>query len=137
VFDQGSVRARLQGRSYWRLRYTDGTVISEWECDWSLVPKHGRQALRLHCPNGQIAELGNTLDADGKLFQFKGGLLTIGAGRETLYQLIGIVDSANGDCRCAVWDYGKRELVSFRDNINNMQYANVGAVSLDVMGLRG
>lgn len=133
--DQGSIRARLQRRSFWRLRYTDGRVVNEWDCDWSLAPYHGRQSLRLHCPNGQVAELGNTGDATGRLFQLHGAIVTAGAGRHDTFHLIGVIDNTNGDCQCAVWDYARQRLVAFRDNVYQMRYEGIGLLNFAVLGI--
>jgi hypothetical protein len=135
LLDPASLRARVAGRSYWRLRYTDGKVVSEWDTDWSLAPHDGRQSLRLYCPNGQVAELGNSGDATGRLFQLK--VATIGMGQPSQRQahLIGIVDTLGGQCRYAAWDYDLRQLVTGIDNAYNMRYHNVGLLAFDVLGL--
>lgn len=136
VLDPATLRARVTRRAYWRLRYVDGRIVDERDVDWSLAPARGRQALRLYCPNGQVAELGNTQDATGRLFQFKGGIVTAGAGRGTTYQLIGIIDDTEGSCQCAAWDYRTRRLLTFRDNVHHMSFEQVGALSPDVLGIR-
>lgn len=134
--DQGTLRAKLTKRSYWRLRYADGRVVNEWDCDWSLAPFHGRKAVRLHCPNGQIAELGNDSDATGRLFQLHGATLMAGRRSRTDFQLIGIVDSLNGDCTIAVWEYRRERLLSLRDNVHKMRYGGIGKLSLEALGLK-
>jgi hypothetical protein len=137
--DQGAIRARLTGRSYWRLRYTDGRVLSEWELDWSLAPRRGRQALRLHCPNGQVAELGdaNGGEVDGRLFQFKDAAMYAGARSETLAHVVGLVDTTNGDCKYAAWLYGENRLVTGRSNVFNFSYNGVpvGALAFEHLGI--
>ena len=135
MFDQGTLRARVAGRSYWRLRYTDGRVVNEWDVDWSLAPRKGRQSLRLHCPNGQVAELGNSQDATGRLFQLKVAVTGMGGPHWTWAHVIGIVDGFNGECQYAAWDYVRHELVTGRDNVNAMRYQNIGMLSPDVLGL--
>jgi hypothetical protein len=135
VFDQGSLRARFAGRSYWRLRYADGKVVSEWDCDWSEAPRQGRQSLRLYCPNGQTVELGNDVDATGRLFQLKVALLTLSQDRNLLAHLIGIVDGADGWCRYAAWDYRRRELITGHDNVNAMRFENLGQLALENLGV--
>jgi hypothetical protein len=127
-------RARLTQRSYWALLYRDERIVTELDCDWSLAPQHGRKAVRLCCPNGQVAELGGS-DAEGRLFQFKGGMLT-GGMRSTRYHLIGIIDALDGTCRCAVWDYEDKTLKTFIDNAYGLKFESVGALNLDVLGLR-
>lgn len=137
--DQGAVRARLLNRSFWRLRYTDGRVVSEWDVDWSLAPLRGRQALRLHCPNGQIAELGDSSGGDisDRVFQFKDALMTAGAGRQTLAHVVGLVDSSSGDCRYAAWLYGENRLVTGRSNVHDFSFNGtpVGALAFDHLGV--
>lgn len=136
ILDHASLRARVQHRSYWRLRYTDGRVMSEWDVDWSLAPHAGRQSLRLYCPSGQVAELGNSEDATGRLFQFKTAIVQAAGAHGATAQVIGVVDNADGDCQCAAWEYGPEQLTTFRDNVYQMQYAQVGLLNFDVLGLR-
>lgn len=144
----GVLRARLAGRSWWAVRYGDGRIIHEWDkdlgspnghADWPRLPYRGRQSVRLYCPDGKFAQLGDTRDATGKLFQFKGGVMTIGLGRGTLYHLIGMVHGLNGECVCWSWEIqpdGTGVLRGpFEDNVYRMRYHNVGAVNADVMGL--
>lgn len=136
TLDAAALRSRVQGRSYWRLRMTDGRIVNEWEVDWSLAPARGRQALRLYCPNGKVAELGSSEDATGRLFQFKCAIVTAGAGHGTTAQVIGIVDDNEGNCQCAAWDYARERLVTFRDNVHAFQFEHVGALNPDVLGIR-
>jgi len=130
-----SLRARMAQRSYWALRYINGTVIHEREIDWSLAPTEGRQSLRLFCPNGQVAELGSS-DATGRLFQLKVAVITMGGPSGTLAQVIGHVEQADGTCRYAAWEYGAKTLVTGTDNVYRMSYQNIGAISFGPMGLR-
>lgn len=137
LLDQGIVRARIQNRSFWRLRYTDGTVVNEWDCDWSLAPYSGRQALRLCCPDGKIAELGSDGgDATGRLFQLKVATLLAGVGRSTTAHIIGIVDREDGWCRYAAWDYSQNHLVQGHDNARNMLFQNIGPLAFEPLGLK-
>lgn len=131
-----SVRARLTGRASWSLRYTDGRIVTEGEVDWSLAPQQGRQSLRLYCPDGQVAELGNSQDSTGRLFQLKGGTLTAGKGRRTDFHLIGMVDGTDGHCRCAAWEYGSGRLVTFEDSMWDMRYQSIGRLNFEVLGIR-
>lgn len=128
-------RARLHQRSYWMLRYVDGTVIREWESDWSALPLEGRQSLRLLCPDGQIAELGST-DATGRLFQLKVAMISAGGPSGTLAHVIGHVKSADGMCHYAAWEYGTNKLVTGTDNVFRMAYHNIGEISFSPMGMR-
>ena len=127
-------RARVAQRSYWMLRYVDGTVIREWESDWSALPLEGRQSLRLLCPDGQIAELGST-DATGRLFQLKVAIITAGAWNGTVAQVVGLVEHEVGSCRYAAWDYEQGKLVTGNDNVYAMQYQQIGRVAFEPMGL--
>jgi hypothetical protein len=132
-----AVRARLTGRSYWSLRYMDGRVVTEGEVDWSLAPTKGRQSLRLYCPDGRVAELGNTEDATGRLFQLKVGLRSAGAGKSTLAHVIGILSGLNGECRVYAWEPDPGRLVGpFADNVFAMKYQQIGGLSADVLGIR-
>jgi hypothetical protein len=136
TLDPAALRARVQRRSYWRLRYTDGRVVNEWDLDWSLAPFQGRQSLRLYCPNGQVAELGNSQDATGRLFQFKGATATAGIGRTLDFHLIGLITGSDGACDCAVWEYASSRLVTFRDNVHHLAYGQRGPLNADVLGIR-
>ena len=129
----GSLRARLHGRSYWSLRYADGTVINEWDMDWSRLPLDGRRELRLYAPNGKTVELSTT--EERKLFQFKCAEFRSGVGRRTTAHVIGVIDGPNGECECWSWDYDKGQLLPFRDNVNGMTYQNVGSIALSHVGL--
>lgn len=131
-----AMRARVTGRSLWSLRYMDGRIISEGEVDWSLAPQQGRQSLRLYCPNGKVAQLGNTVDATGRLFQFKSGTFSTGAGKSVRAHVIGLITGTDGQCQCAAWEYGTGRLVTFEDNVFSMQYENIGALSADVLGIK-
>lgn len=139
VPDQGTLRARLAGRSYWRLRYTDGTVVSEWDVDWSLAPRRGRQALRLMCPNGQIAELGDATggNIDGRAFQLKDAIVSAGGLNGTLSHIVGLVDTTNGDCRWVAWLYGEHRLATGLSNVHDFSYEGVpvGALAFDHLGI--
>src|SRR5438045_1194170 len=83
---------------------------------------------RMRCPNGEVAELGNSVEAGERLFQFKGGML-MGGLRAHTYQLIGLVTGLDGQCTCAVWETGPQRLVTFTDNVHAMQYKNVGRLA--------
>src|SRR5262249_24956382 len=120
----------------WKLRYTDGRVVNEWEVDWSEVPAKGRQAIRLYCPNGQVAELGNTQDATGRTFQLKRAALMIGVGRGVTHHLVGIIHDSDGNCTWAAWDYGRQQLLTFNDNVHAMKFDQIGRLEPDVLGIR-
>lgn len=119
---QGGEYAMRTGRSWWALRYTDGRIVHEWDpdpgspnghCDWPRMPKKGRQALRLYCPNGKMVQLGETADASGRLFQFKVArrdtLVAIGVGpieeSEHIHgHVVGIVTGLDGQCVLYAWE---------------------------------
>jgi hypothetical protein len=126
----------LARRPYWALRYTDGRVIDERELDWSLAPKRGRASVRLYCPDGRVAELGNTADATDRLFQFKCAELRAGVGRATLAHVIGLIHSTDGRCTLAAWECDVGRLVTLEDNAHMLRYRNVGPISADHVGVR-
>jgi hypothetical protein len=137
LLDPAALRARVTGRSWWVVRYRDGRTINEWDGpDWSLLPRSSMAAVRLYCPNGQVAELGNSVDASDRLFQLKVGVMASGAGKRTEAHIIGIVNGTNGECQCAAWQYGDGRLVTFMDNVFTMQYQNIGQLSADVLGIK-
>lgn len=128
--------ARLSGRSWWALRYYGGRVIEEPVCDWLDAPHEGRQALRLYCPNGEMAELGaEGSDGTGRFFQFKQAILSTSMGRKTLAHVVGLVTDTEGRCLCAAWEYETARLVRFEDNAYAMRYGNVGQLCADHLGL--
>jgi len=102
--------ARTFGTAQWVLRMTDGTLYYEWQTDWLQVPTKGRQALRLYCPNGRMAEVGGTLDATGRLFQLKVAARSVATGngavvrKETLAHVIGMLDGTDGQCVLYAWE---------------------------------
>jgi hypothetical protein len=114
--------AARKRRSWWSVRYTDGTVLSEWERDpgsanghrdWLRIPSRGMQAIRLYCPNGTMAALGDTSDATGTIFQLKVSVrsVAISDGRQTmidarrvLAHVIGKVTAVDGTCLLYSWE---------------------------------
>lgn len=136
LLDPVALRARMTGRSYWSVRYRDGSIIHEWERDWSLIPRRGLVAVRLYCPDGNVAELGNSVDASDRLFQLKCGIRTAGAGKATLAHIIGIIHGTDGQASCAAWEPDPGRLVTFEDNVFAMQYQQIGRLSGDVLGIK-
>jgi hypothetical protein len=146
------------GRSFWQARYTDGRILSEWDTGqswmsknllpiflnsktsrWEEVPKKGMIGLRLLCPNGMAGEL--EAPEGYKFFQLKSGYFDLNMGapgsqHSIRSHIIGVVNDANGNCLCRAWDYQKKELLQFNDNIYNMKFQNIGALGLEVQGLR-
>lgn len=122
----GLTKSKSTGRSWWSCRYTDGTIINEWDSDpgspnkhvdWPRIRKRGMQKLRLYYPTGQLSELGDTRDSGGRFFQFKVSIRLITAGfgarglvnhdlgeKAVLAHVIGMVDSFNGECQCFAWE---------------------------------
>jgi len=144
----GVLRARFSGRSFWSVRYTDGTIINEWDADpgspnkhadWSRLPLKHRQAVRLYCPNGQVHQLGDTLDATGRLVQFKIGLRTVGAGHGVFAHVIGIIHGTDGQATFFAWqrnpDGSGSSIGPFTDSVYDMRYHNLGRLSADHLGL--
>ena len=129
--------ARATGRSWWSLRYTDGTIRSEWErgADWLLLPRNGRQRVRLYCPNGQVAELGADGDGTGRFVQLKVAVATLGQGRGTLAHMVGYVYGLNGEMTCCAWCYRTRRLLSFIDNAYACAWEQLGPLCADHLGL--
>jgi hypothetical protein len=128
TLDPSALRARVTGRSWWRVRYADGTVINEWDGpDWSLLPRRGLVAVRL-C---------NSVDASDRLFQLKCGVRAVGRAKtEALAHLIGIVHGINGESHCAAWEPDPGRLVHFEDNVFQMSYQGIGRLSADHLGIR-
>jgi hypothetical protein len=123
--DGGRV-ARQTGRSWWSLRYLDGTIVNEWDADpgspnghqdWSRLATLGKlrrvQGLRLFVPNGKMAqvEAPSGGDATGRLFQFKDASRDIGVGygsvsiqRNVRAHVIGAVTGTDGRCVLFAWE---------------------------------
>lgn len=149
---------RSSGRSWWQARYSTGTVVSEWDTltdkirlpigkgnssRWDEVPKQGMVGLRLLCPNGMAGEL--EAPEGHRFFQLKAGGMDVGIGftgginnvrRFCDAHIIGVVEDADGNCLCRAWETKERRLIEFRDNIFNMKYRNIGALSLEVQQLK-
>jgi hypothetical protein len=112
-------------------------IVNEWDGpDWSMLPRKGLVAVRLYCPNGQVAELGNSVDASDRLFQLKAAIAVAGAGRATLAHLIGMVVGLNGEAQCAAWEYGPGRLLAFEDNVFSMRYRNIGRLAAEHLGIK-
>jgi hypothetical protein len=144
---------KSSGRSWWQARYSSGKAVSEWDTligqkllpiglgrssRWEEVEKKGMVGLRLLCPNGMAGEL--EAPEDYKFFQLKVGYFDIqmnkgGSSRSVKAHLIGVVENAEGDCQCKAWE-NPGNLISFKDNIYNMKYQNIGLISLTVQELK-
>jgi hypothetical protein len=145
---------RASGRSWWQCRYSNGRVLSEWHTltsklllpsgdgkssRWEDVPKDGMIGLRLLCPNGMAGEL--EAPEGHKFFQLKVGGVDIGFGaaksrRYCDAHIIGVVTDSNGNCLCRAWEVREARLIEFYDNVFSMKYRNIGALSIDVQGLK-
>lgn len=129
-----ALKARLHQHPFWQIKYINGLRINEWQMDWSLLPREGRESVRLYCPNNQVAELGSG-DSSWRLFQFKVGLMT--DRRMTLAHVVGLInDQSTGACTYAAWDCLEQRLVTGEDNVLNMQYHQTGMLSGEVLGFR-
>lgn len=91
-------------------RYNGRDDVSEVQVDWAAVPRQGMIQLRLHCPDGQVAVLGNDRGIGDRAFQYKEAVVS-GGERGTLRQVIGILTGTNGEARCYWWDYPHARLV--------------------------
>lgn len=140
------LRARATGKPWWELEYLDGRVVGEWEQDWALVSKDGTKALRLYCPDGRVAVLGNDSGASGRLFQFKVGEVRLDTGRSTPLVVIGMVtglavspprDLVRLTCQCWAWDAIENELVQFFDTLPDMSFGGpvTRTMDLGVLGI--
>ena len=139
----------LSGRSWWVCLYRDGHQRAEYDTlvntvltplglgrtsRWEDIPKDGMVSLRLLCPDGQIGELWGRPHA---FIQLKVAVTSVGdATHHCQAHLIGVVDDAEGHCRCSVWEPHAGHLIEFRDNIYHMAYQGIGRLSLEVQGIR-
>lgn len=141
------------GRSWWQAEYAGGKILSEWGTQrgislplrsrkpdssrWEDIPKAGMIRLTLFAPNGKAAVL--CAPEGHKFFQLKVGSLRIGRGASSRIceaQIIGVVEDGNGNCQCHAWETAENRLVSFRDNVTFFGYRQIGALALDVQGLK-
>jgi hypothetical protein len=127
--------ARLSGRSFWVMKFHDGTVIEEYRRDWTELPRKGRQKLRLVCPNGQVAELGTSHDNTGRFVQLKLAVASTSMGRHTLAHLIGYLYGLNGETSFACWDYRTDTLRTFVDNAYDCKWEHLGPLAVDHLGI--
>jgi len=149
---------RRSGRSWWQARFSSGKILNEWDTltgkihlptsnnktsRWEEINKKGMVGLRLLCPNGMAGEL--EAPEGHRFFQLKAGGMNVGIGftggvagvkRFCDAHIIGVVEDDNGNCLCRAWETKERRLIEFYDNIHNMRYRNIGALSLDVQQLK-
>lgn len=171
---------RMSGRSWWQARYADGKTLGEWDTPamsgilavpnadtwrstrWEDVEKRGMIALRLLCPNGQVAEL-VTNNPDGRFIQLKSGGFSVGEVNKNFCDahMIGVLENDDQMVRCWSWEKTPhsfshnietercntcklpkvecgdgRQLVNFMDDIFAMRYRGIGGLSLTVQGVR-
>ena len=138
--DPAVLMAMLHGRSYWEVRYHDGRVVREWECDWSMLPIRGRVEVRLACPNGRVAVLGNTKDATDRLFQFKCAQVSASVGgpssRSVLAHVIGLIHGTDGQCTLYAWEFPGQLVGPLEDNANCLRYQQVGSIYGEHLGAK-
>lgn len=101
---------KARNRSFWAARYYAGDEVWEHECDWSEIPRSGLVEVRLHCPNGQIGVLGNTVGLEERAWQTK-TLVATTASRDLIAHSIGVHDQASNTSTVYTWDYNTRTLV--------------------------
>lgn len=134
-------RSKILNRSLWQVRYHDGKEISEWETDWSLLPRRGLVAVRLVCPDGMVGVLGNSVDASDRLFQMKIAYADVamsgpGGGKSVTAQVIGMLKDTSGTVQCWAWETVPGRLVGpFLDNWFDFRYGGVGPLSANVLGV--
>jgi len=142
----------LAGQSYWKVRLRSGKEYSEFDTSFDLLRGSHSIDWALDITgsgdNKNIAEL--TLctpqgDATLKItepysaFQLKcGASAMFGNERILLGQIIGRVeDKESGLCTCCLWDVQQQRMdAQYMSNINNIEWRNIGAMSLEVVGLR-
>lgn len=138
------------GRSWWQARYSNVTVLSEWDTltgrlllpraedggtsRWEDISKENMVGLRLLCPNGMVGEL--EAPEGHKFFQLKTGHFDVGIGKSCDAHIIGVVTNSEGDCLCRAWETKGARLIEFQDNVFHFRFKNIGLLSLDVQGLR-
>ena len=92
--------------------------------------------MRLYCPNGEVVEYGSA-DATGRLFQFKVGVVRGNGSRETLAQVVGMLNGLEtGQCAFTAWEYDHGALRHGIDNVLEMVYHQTGRLSGEVLGFR-
>lgn len=140
---------KLSGLSWWQVRYVGGQTLAEWETAQGaprtlLLPfaglsqrtrweelDHSRVIeARLHCPNGEIAEVKG---GPYRLLQFKCGLRGPGISVRHAHVLGRLIDELGG-CDCWAWE--SDHLVRFQDNVLNFQRYGVGPLSLEALGVK-
>jgi hypothetical protein len=152
-------------RSYWAVKLENGKWLCELDTRIDSIHPTGRpydwtldlidtsdirrvKELWLFCPPTRAHPLGQTAHLEitepGTAFQFKTANVDVmGAWqRQRVAQVIGRVnDKLTGDCECFIWDQSLKQLLPYRSSIYRFGswqpgIAPIGALSLDVMGLK-
>jgi hypothetical protein len=144
------MRAHLEQRPFWVLHYHDREDVFEGDpcrCgrhpnqDWLCRPAGRVRGIGLYTPDGRVHELGSLwADMTGKVFQLKMGVRTVVGGGTGLH-LIGVIAGLDGQCFVYSWEYdlshaGGHIVGPFADNVYAMQYAGLGALGLENLGLK-
>ena len=98
---------------------------------WEDIPKRGMRGLYLVCPVGAPGVAALETSTDYQFFQLKVGYLTAGEGRQCAAHIIGKVKADDGRCICYAWEYARRKIVRFEDNVTHMAYEGIGPLRLD------
>lgn len=135
------LKFRMRGLSYWAARFKARGDVYEFDCDWTDLPRQGLREVRLHCPDGQVAVLGNSVDLSDRAFQFKTAGLLVGVGKQLLAHTIGILTGPNGEATTYTWDYVKRALVGPTQEILNQDGSlssagPMGRLHFDLLGAK-
>lgn len=137
--------SKTRNKSLWAVLFRDGRVYDELNSDWLYLPQQGRIAVRLYCPNGQVAEFGShdNHDCSGKIFQLKQAFATVGGDNTVLTHIIGMIDDINGNCTCIRWDYETNKLYKFKSNVESFSYNHqrlgimpIGKLAYEHLGIR-
>jgi len=144
---------KRSGRAWWEARYYGGKIVAEWDTfehapillplahvktsRWEELDKKLLAGLRLLCPNGMAGELDKP-----PFFQLKVGFQFVGmggggSGRSCSAQIIGSIISQDGSCECHAWNTATGALESFKDNVFDFKYQNIGRLNLAVQGIHG
>lgn len=145
---------RSSGRSWWEVLLLGGRTLAEWKTAraarlpllplrqlqertrWEELDHDRIVAVRLLCPNGQVAEV--QAARPRSLFQFKVGRAMAGPGgsqRVLDAHVVGVVLTEDGHCDCWAWDYGQQALLRLADSVRDFRYQGLGALNLVALGV--
>lgn len=125
-----SASCKAEGKSFWAARYHAGDEVWECDYDWSLMPRQGLIEVRLHCPDGSVGVLGNTVSLDERAWQLKTAMVQVGLGRQLLNQVIGVHDPETNTSVTYTWDYEDKQLIGPYTTITPQ-------LNFDVVGIKG